>query len=169
MHSRVFQLIPVTKVYDEENLLGADWLEDRDLPHADYYTDVHPDELVQEYEWMKNVYEKFPRIQFSVDEEGRHLVTFKKGCQEDYFRDRLYMLKDKVESLSLDDFSKDFDDEDGSFSLKIFEITNLIDDRFGFYFYEDYALSADDFIRALTFTDTKERTYYLGGVVDYHY
>lgn len=169
MHSRIFQLIQQGGEYDEENLITADWIEDRDMPFADYLADIHPDEFTEEYEWMKSHYKNFSRIQFSIDDEGRHLVTFKKGCQEEYFRDRLIDLKDKVEALTIESFSKDFDYEENKFFLEVFGIKMLIENKYGFHVYEDYPTPMDRFIRELNFADVDEHTYYLGGVVDYHF
>lgn len=169
MHSRIFQLIPNHLTPEDSDFLTTASLCDSDVPFADYIDDIREADLPEEYNWFKEVHECFQRIVVKEDGLGHTLVTFKKGCQEEYFRDRWVDLKDKVEALTLEEFSM-IVDKNGAWSYgQLLKVKRLIEDRHGFYAYVDYPVTMDTFIRNLDFNQQDEYTYHLGGVVDYHF
>lgn len=169
MHSRIYQLVPNHLTPEDSDFLTTASLCDSDVPFADYIDDIRKEDLPEEYQWFKDAHERFSRIVIEEDEAGHTLVTFKKGCQEEYFRDRWIDLKEKVEDLTLEEFSMSID-TDGKWShYQLFKIKELIEDRYAFYAYVDYPVTMDSFIRNLDFSKQDEYVYRLGGVVDYHF
>ena len=176
MHSRIYQLVPNHLTPEDSDFLTTASLCDSDVPFADYIDDIRKEDLPEEYQWFKDAHERFSRIVIEEDEAGHTLVTFKKGCQEEYFRDRWIDLKDSVEALTLPQFSMSknvsisvTDETKTWYHYELFKIKELIEDRYAFYAYVDYPVTMDSFIRNLDFSKQDEYVYRLGGVVDYHF
>ncbi len=84
-------------------------------------------------------------------------IIFKTGFKKQYFQSRLNQLKQMVAKTTLEQFMN---------SVYAYDLSTLIEDRFGFYIYDDdYWQTFDDFARDLE----EDTIYYIGSVIDYHY
>lgn len=155
MHSRIFQIsknpvkkeeyINVDKILDSESFVGT---------IADYVTESDREEDI---EWLVSCIKDYG-IEYDNQQD---MIIFKKGFKENYFRERFEKLKEKINSMTLEEFAK------GDFSL--YEIRMLIEEKFGFYVYCkgvycDDIMPFDLFVRMME----EERKYYIGGTLDYH-
>ncbi len=155
MHSRIFQIsenpvkkeeyINVDKILDSESFVGT---------IADYVAESDREEDI---EWLVSCIKDYG-IEYDNQQD---MIIFKKGFKENYFQGRFEKLKEKINSMTLEEFAK------GDFSL--YEIRMLIEEKFGFYVYYkgDYCddiMPFDSFVRMME----EERKYYIGGTLDYH-
>lgn len=167
MHSRIFQL-EESKKEVEDNFLKENeiidnyyWFLNR---IADYVVDISDEKVRDEnIKWFVDDVLKTKNDEnlFEVDDEQKS-ITFFPGFKYRYFVKRYNHLKQIVNEIELDEFCKQW-------SIKIDEIEDTIEDRFGFYIFneEDGLITLDSFIRSLPNTD--EITYYFGGILDYHF
>lgn len=154
MHSRIFEV-------QKEFVSDDDWYyfgyEDLDsLPSGIdglQQTTNHKEDI----EWLRDTLGDSQGIVWTENS-----FTLLDGFAENYFLRQFNSLKSKVEALDLKTFATN---EDGGMAL--FEIRTNIEDRFGFYMYNNEIgfCSLDSFIRVAD----RNAKYFIGGIADYHY
>lgn len=95
-----------------------------------------------------------------VYESYEQSIIFKKGFKEKFFKPRLEKLKKRIANLTLKDFIGD------SNTLFLYEIKNLIEEKYGIYVYTNKCWATfDEFVREME----EGKKYYFGSVIDYHF
>lgn len=157
MHSRIFQLesSPVAK---------KDRISSDDIPEwfcvkiADYVDDLPESARQENIDWLVG---SFLGI---CEKRGGHLVFH--GDAETYFADEFKYKKfvetiNRLRNVSL----KSFVDLHSDLSYIIRSLQCSYDDQYGFYIWSDCDIETmDNWVRSADLT----KTYYIGGIVDYH-
>jgi len=154
MHGIIIQLEEEPLESKEEYASAMDFYEDFVGQVADYVSDD-----IDRDEEIKYFVEEMKKYGISYDEKKQSIV-FLEGFKERYFAERFFKLKEVVKNLTLEEFAKD--------SSKAWGLTQLIEKKYGTYVYNSDSswMTFDDFVR-----DQLEegKTYYIGGIVDYHF
>lgn len=157
MHSRIFQLesAPVAK----EDRISSDGIPEWFCMEIADYVDDLPESYRQEnIDWLV---ESFHGI---CEKRGDRLVFH--GGAETYFSDE-FKYKRFVEDLNrLRNVSlKSFVDPHSDLSCILFSLQSSYENKYGFYIWSDGDIETmDHWVRRADLT----KTYYVGGIVDYH-
>lgn len=157
MHSRIIQLS--TKPIDKDNFLSESLFYDGFVGTIADYVDENTDRE-KDIKWFVEFLNRFP-CTYNNDEKS---IVFHKDFKEKYFEEKYKLFKKASENITLDDFCGNKN------STKIYDISSLINDRYGFYVYfeDDYSLyTLDEFVRYNL--EKREEKYYFGNTIDYHY
>ena len=160
MHSRIFQIesLPV----DVEDRICADSIPEWFTGSiADYVSDVSDENHNEELEWLMST--SFGRV---CTRDGDTL-TFKIDIG-DYFDEYFEKFKKAVDALSKIDFNQFVAKSTVCCGLDsaMYDLKKSYSDQFGFYVWnEDELYTMQQWMR----TVEPLGTYYLGGVVDYHF
>ncbi len=148
MHSLIVQLetelVPKDKFITEYDFEGDNFVGSV----ADYVSDE-----VDYEECVKWFVKSLPSDYIKYNGQS---IIFLPGFKVSYFKPRFEILKKIVEELTLEDFIT---------GLLTYEIGELINDKYGFYVYNGYWRTFDDFVRELI----EGVPYYIGGILDYHF
>jgi hypothetical protein len=148
MHSLIIQL-GETPISEDEFISEYDFEGDNFVGSvADYVSDE-----VDYEEYVKWFVESLPSDYIKYDGQS---IIFLPGFKVFYFKPRFEKLKRIVGELTLEDFIT---------GLLTYEICELINDKYGFYVYNGYWRTFDDFVQELR----EGVPYYIGGILDYHY
>jgi len=153
MHSTIFQLEEKPLRFEEDFATEEDFYEDFVGSVADYVSDdIDRDEEIQYF------IEDLEKYGITYNPEDQSII-FHEGFKESYFTEKFFKLKEAVQELTLEDFIKD--------TLKVWEIKNLIDKKYGRYIYSGSMwMTIDEFIR---YYMEEGKKYYIGSVLDYHF
>lgn len=157
MHSRIFQLesSPVAK---------GDRISPDDIPEwfcmgvADYVDDLPESARQENIDWLVGAF-------YGICEKCGDRLVFH-GDAETYFSDE-FKYKKFVENLNrLRNVSlKSFVDPHSDISYILYSLQGSYDNKYGFYIWSDGDIETmDHWIRSADLT----KTYYVGGIVDYH-
>lgn len=154
MHEIIIQLEEEPLKSKEEYVSAVEFYEDFIGQVADYVSDD-----VDRDEEIKYFVKEIEKYGISYDKEKQSIV-FLQGFKERYFAERFFKLKEAVKNLTLEEFAKD--------SSKAWGLTQLIKKKYGTYVYSNDSswMTFDDFVRDQL---EEEKTYYIGGIVDYHF
>ncbi len=161
MHSRVFQ---ITK----QELPDDDFLTYVDMPDwfydsiADAGDDIAPENRADEINWLCEV------IGSQAKADGNRL-TFTEGVKKDYFEKRFITFRQKLTALqtcSLEEFAGLCDHE--TLDSLVYQLNDAFSDKFGFYVYDTLECELITLQEWLRNVDTAE-TYYVGGIINYHW
>lgn len=150
MHSRIFQ-------FSEQPIEPDDYIREEDFYDnfvgyiADYVngnTDRKAD-----IAWLVSSLKSYGII-YNEEEES---IIFPENFKTEYFKRRFDKFIKLVRELDLNKFSED--------TFELWELQQLIEDKYGFYIYIDYYETLDSFIRNLH----GEQKYYIGATIDYHF
>lgn len=147
MHSRIIQLShqPITEDEYITEELFYDWFVGT---IADYVSSTADRE--GDIDWFTSY------LSYFGAERKDDTVYFPDNFKENYFKERLEKLKDRVSKITLEDF---YD------SAVTYGLVKLINDKYGFYVYLDYLMPLDDFVRKLKGNET----FYFGNIIDYRF
>ncbi|AEE97643.1 hypothetical protein [Mahella australiensis] len=148
MHSLIVQL-GETPISENEFISEYDFEEGSFVGSvADYVSDE-----VDRQEYIRWFIDSLPSDYIKYDGQS---IIFLPGFKVFYFKPRFEKLKKIVEELTLENFIT---------GLSTYEISKLINHKYGFYVYEEYWRTFDDFVRELI----EGVPYYIGGILDYHF
>lgn len=151
MHSRIFQL-SINSV-KEEDFIGEEVFYDNGFVGqiADYVSeDTNREEDIL---WFLDFVGDYG-IQYDEEEKS---IIFLEGFKRNYFREKFEEFNQIVKEIDLDKFIN---------SREIYQLEQLITDKYGFYVFMDYAQTLDDFVRYNLEENVK---YYFGNTFDYHF
>jgi len=154
MHSTIFQLEEKPLRFEEDFATEEDFYDDFVGVIADYVSDDVDRDV--EIQYFVKYLEKYG-VKYNAKEQS---IIFLKGFKEKYFKERFFKLKEAVQKLTFENFIKD--------TLEVWEIKNLIDEKYGIYIYSNESswMTLDEFVRC----NLKEgQKYYIGTVLDYHF
>ena len=161
MHSRIFEISnhPIEK---DERLTEYGVPEWFCHSVADYVDTVSETNREDDLNWLLS---QFAGNCERVDDK----LTFVARTQEDYFRDNVTKFREALAilmALDLETFSgKKYS---ASLGESMYTVQSRYDDKFGFYVYDrdcEELMTLDNWVRHMDVT----KTYYVGGVVDYHF
>lgn len=156
MHQHLFELsispIPETERVDQYSF------ETGDIPHADWWQDEENrlkaiDNLAL---WLGN---------YVTVNKKDETITFRPGFKQAWTRNKFEIVKTLVREIA--QMSEEEFTNNGASAIANLKWT--VDDDFGTYIYshEDmYSMTIDQFIRE---TDLDNTTWYIGGIIDWHY
>ena len=157
MHSRIFQLS--TSPVNADNYIAEEDYYDHWFTHqiADYVDDDCNRE--EDIQWLKAYSDGY-----DIDQDNTGNYTLVVNSKEKYFKHSYEKFIRELENIgrpTLEQFSKRID---------LWNLNDACEDKYGFYveYYDDCGhdlMTLDAFIRRCDIC----ATYYLGGVVDYHY
>ena len=165
MHSRIIQLTK-DKLYpdqyiEENDFIGFDESISDYIQGADYVRST--DDRTGDIKWFKNYLcsdlelEKY--IKFNPKKET---LTFKAGFKTAFFQVLFDQFNQLTQELDLENFS--------DFSMEVWKLREIVNPNYGFRICLEekaYITSLQDFVRLLS--NEENETYYVGGVLDYHY
>lgn len=153
MHGKIFQLEEKPLRFEEDFVIEEDFYNDFVGTIADYVSeDVDRNEEIQ---YLIEDLRKYG-ITYNAKEQS---IIFLKEFKEKYFKERFEQLKEIVKCISLKEFIEE--------TLKVWEIENLINKKYGTYIYHNEIwISMDDFVREYM---EEGKKYYIGTVLDYHF
>lgn len=162
MHSRIFQLeeniekLENSLLTEDEIIYNHNWFLNS---VADYVMDIS--EKDEDIEWFINSIKEKCNDFLEIDNKQKS-ITFLPGFKYRYFIKRFNYLKQQINEIKLDDFCEEW-------SISIELIKNAIEDKFGFYIFNEYygLITLDSFIRSLP--NDSQVTYYFGSILDYHF
>ena len=160
MHSKIFQI--QSKPIDKDDYITEsrydydDWFL-REI--ADYVADIDEDDQLFCIKWLSNI------NGIEVYLKNRTLVV---SSKEKYFDGKYKTFQEELDRLKNISFS-DFVSDSTELRCRMYALKDSYDDKYGFYVDDDGEwgglITLDEFVR-----NAKENiTYYIGGVVDYHF
>lgn len=154
MHGTIFQLEEKPLRFEEDFACEEDFYDDFVGVIADYVS-----EDIDREEEINYFCQEFKKYGIAYNSKEQSII-FLKGFKEKYFEERFFKLKEAVQNLTFEDFVKD--------TLKVWEIKNLIDKKYGIYIYSNESswMSLDEFVR---YDLEENKKYYIGSVLDYHF
>ncbi|MBP2070751.1 MULTISPECIES: hypothetical protein [Thermoanaerobacterium] len=153
MHGLIFQLND--EIIDKDDFLTEEELYDDFVGIiADYVDgDIDRDAAISELVISLTPYG-------IVHDPTEQSIVFKKGFKEKFFKPRLEKLKKRIANLTLKDFIGN------SNTLFLYEIKNLIEEKYGIYVYTNKCWATfDEFVREMK----EGQKYYFGSAIDYHF
>ena len=167
MHSKIFQFsrTPVP----ENDFITPDSIPEYFTYSIADYTDDCNEYRTENHQWLADYMQHRQCAKFNFSDQQNPTITFAEDAAINYFaqqyEDFCSTLKHLSENLSLELFAT------RTLEWDIYGLKDYYDDKFGFYVvlsnedYEDEFLTLDSFMRS----EYANGTYYLGGVVDYHF
>lgn len=155
MHSRIFE-ISESSFIDKDDHYFFDFEDLGSMPSGVDYV-VETENREDDIEWLRDIMSHYKGITF--DDESFIVST---DFKNEYFEKRFKDLKERVEELTLEEFS---DENKGM--MELYYIKKAIEDRLGFrvFNYNYGNMSFDTFVRHMK----PNVRYYIGGIGDYHY
>ena len=156
-HCCIFELSR-EHIPEDERLTADTFAEDTNFVGrvADYVTDTDDGERDFNLDWLNDTVN--PDVfEFTQGQNGDRKIRLLPGGKEAFFGERLEKLKETVEAMEMADFTDRW---------KILDLTDLITEKFTFYFTLDGTYyTIEEFLRATSEGDE----FHVGGVLDYHY
>ncbi len=158
MHSRIFE-IGITPIPEEDRITEYS-LEQGDVPMADYYDKTGDREC--DLVWLMDTFEEMARGLVKRDGDTfTFLPGFKRAYHASEFKE-FHRIAKRLAALTEEDFAEK------SPELDVMRLRDIFDDQFGFYICvseDGYCKTLGDWVR---WEVEEGKTYYVGGIVDYH-
>lgn len=158
MHSRIFEF-GITPIPEEDRITKYS-LEQGDVPMADYYDKT--DDRENDLACLMDAFEGMARGLVKRDGDA---FTFLPGFKRAYFASEFkefHRIAKRLAALTEEDFAEKSPEPD------VMRLRDTFDDQFGFYIRvseDGYCETLGDWVR---WEVEEGKTYYVGGIVDYH-